>query len=116
MNYSLLFKIFSYIPFISTLSLLLLVFHAYFLYGHMPTYSKPDPKSIPFTYILYSIFDFLLIFSFFYYPILIMIIILKKEVKKSIFFKNIAIYVLGLILLIIIYRLDDFGLAEWIND
>lgn len=50
MNYSTLFKIVSFIPIVNLISLLILILHSYILFGHFPTYSNPDPKTLNFTY------------------------------------------------------------------
>lgn len=109
------FKLFSYIPFFNLLSLLVLILHVYFLYGHLPTYSNPDPKALPFTFTIFMIFEVLLFLTFILYPILIIINIYKKTSKK-ILFKNIVVYLTSLIFLIIIYRLDRYELGTWILD
>ena|SRR6218665_983358 len=115
MNYTVYFKVFSYIPFMSLFCLLLLILHAYILYGHMPVYSNPDPKTLSITYTIYIIVDFLLIFSFLIYPILSIIVIYKK-LQTIMLIKYILIYLLGLILLLIAYRVKEFNLGIWIAD
>lgn len=115
MNFSIYFKICSYIPFINLLLLLVLILHVYFLYGHLPTYSNPDPKTLTFTYNLYFISELLLIFSFFIYPILIVLVIYKK-LKIIKVFKYIVIYGVSLILLLVLYRIESLDLGNWILD
>ncbi len=116
MKYYFYFKLFSYIPLLNLLSLFLLVLHAYFLNGYMPVYNMPDPKTLSFTYILFQISDFFLIFSFFVFPILILVVTYKKSIKKSLIFKYIIIYILSLAVILIVYRIEVLKLANWITD
>jgi len=116
MNYSMYFKICSYIPIINLFSLLLLVLQVYFVYGYMPTYSNPDPKEMVFTYFIFLTITFLLIFSFFVYPILIAIVIYKRDLKIKKIFMYIIMYVASLILLLVLYRLESLNLGNWILD
>ncbi len=116
MNFSLYFKIFSYIPTVNLFSLLLLILHAYFLHGHMPTYSNPDPNELGFTYLFFIIITMFLMFSFFIYPILITMVIFKKYLKTKTIFIHVIIYGASVVLLLALYRLKSLGLGDWIAD
>lgn len=82
----------------------------------MPIYSNPDPKTLSFTYTLFSISEILLIFSIVIFPILAIVVIYNKILKKVLIFKHIMIYLLGLGLLMFVYGLDMFDLGTWIAD
>ncbi len=116
MNYSTQFKIFSFIPIINLISLLLLILHSYILHGHFPTYNNPDPKTLDFTYQLFFISLMILIFSFLYYPYLIFRLVYFKDLNRKVILKNVCFYLIGFILLLVIFRIETYNLGEWIGD
>ena len=116
MTYSTIFKISSFIPIINLVALLVLILHAYFLYGRMPVYGSPDPKDLNFTYELFLISGLLLLYSPFYFSYLIVMVVYEKKTNKIILFRNIIIYLTGFILLLIICRSKAYNLGEWIVD
>lgn len=116
MNYSSLFKVFSFIPAINLTALLLLILHAYFLYERMPFYGNPDPKTLPFTYELFMVSEFLLLFSLIYYPYSLFRTIYEKKLNKIILLKYLAVYIIGFVLIFVSFRLGDLNLGEWILD
>lgn len=116
MNNSILFKIFSFIPIINLILLLLLILHSYILYGRMPTYGNPDPKTLNFTYQLFFISLMILIFSFLYYPYLIFRLVYFKGLNRKAILKNVCLYLIGFILLLVIFRIEIYNLGEWIAD
>jgi hypothetical protein len=116
MNDSNLFKIFSFVPIINLISLLLLILQAYLLFDRMPTYGTPDPKTLPFTYTFFLILEFLLLFSLLYYPYSIFRAIYEKKLNRIILLKYISVYIIGFVLLIIIFRVENLNLGEWILD
>ncbi len=116
MNYSTLFKIVSFIPIVNLISLLILILHSYILFGHFPTYSNPDPKTLNFTYQLLFISQMILIFSFLYYPYLIFKLFYFKDLNRKVMLKNVCLYLIGFILLLVIFRMETYNLGEWIAD
>lgn len=98
------------------MALLLFILHAYFLNERMPFYGNPDPKTLTFTYELFMISEFLLIFSLIYYPYLIFRVIYKKELNKIMLLKYLAVYLMGFALIFIIFRLEQYNLGEWVLD
>jgi len=82
----------------------------------MPTYGNPDPKTLNFTYQLFFICLMVLIFSFFYYPYLIFRVIYFRNLNRKVILKNVCLYLIGLILLLVIFRIETYNLGEWIAD
>lgn len=116
MKYSIYYKIFSYIPLINLLALLLLIAHAYFLYRKIPSYSNPDPKTLFITYSIFQISETILFFSFLIFPSLVLVVILRKEFTRRLLFKHIIIYGFSIVLMLIIYRIEILDLGAWIID
>lgn len=116
MNNSSLFKIFSFIPVINLTAFLIMISHAYFLFGRMPVYGNPDPKTLSFTYELFMISQIILLFSLIFYPYSIFKTIFNKKLSKIILLKYLAVYIIGYIVLVIVFRLEQYEFGEWIAD
>ena len=116
MKYSIYYKIFSYMPLINLLALLLLITHSFFLYGRMPSYSNPDPKTLFITYSIFQISEIIVFFSFIIFPSLFIVVILQKTLTRRILFKHIIIYAFSIVLVFIIYRIEILDLGTWIID
>ena len=110
-----LFHLFTYIPLINLLCLILLITHSFLLHGRIPTYSIPDPKTLIISYQLFITSEILLFLSVILYPSLVIIIFFNKA-KPPFLIRKIGIYIFFFVLLILIYRIETLGLGEWILD
>lgn len=106
-------KVVAFAPLLNVMLLGLMILQAYLEHGHFPSYDNPDPKELGALYYLYVCGELLVVMSLFTVPIYVLYVYTQT---KKIPWQYVLVFVLGLLAVLTIFRIEGPELGEWIVD